>query len=129
AADHARELDPQQMRAFMAEHAKPGDQSGSQLEWAVRVLRLRGGETSEGLSVEGVVSEFVAATGSAPTPHAGAGSPVAAALRSAARSAVGRDERSQRALRAGGNDEERVELSDRAKVAIRYASHRPAEPH
>jgi hypothetical protein len=58
-ADHAPELDPQEVRAFMAEHAKPDDQPGSHLEWAVRVLRERGeGETGEGLSVEGVVSEI-----------------------------------------------------------------------
>jgi hypothetical protein len=58
-ADHAPELDPQQVRAFMAEHAKPDDQPGSHLEWAVRVLRERGeGETGEGLSVDRVVREI-----------------------------------------------------------------------
>lgn len=58
-AHHAPELDPAEVSAFMAEHAKPHDESGSHLEWAVRVLRETGeGEVGEGLSVDRVVSEI-----------------------------------------------------------------------
>ncbi|HEY3727950.1 MAG TPA: hypothetical protein VGL51_12300 [Solirubrobacteraceae bacterium] len=58
-ADHAPELDPEQVKAFMAEHAKPDDQPGSHVEWAVRVLRERAeGETGEGLSVDRVMNEI-----------------------------------------------------------------------
>jgi hypothetical protein len=56
---HAPELDAQEVKTFMAEHAKPDDEPGSHVAWAVRVLRQRGeGETGEGLSVDRVVNEI-----------------------------------------------------------------------
>lgn len=57
--EHAPELDPADVQAFMAEHAKPQDEPGSHLAWAVRVLRERGeGEVGEGLPVDRVVGEI-----------------------------------------------------------------------
>jgi hypothetical protein len=57
-SEHAPELDLKEVVAFMSEHAKPDDER-SQVEWAVRVLRERGGgETGEGLSVDRVVNEI-----------------------------------------------------------------------
>ena len=58
-AEHAPHLDPADVSSFMAEHAKPGDEPGSHMAWAVRVLRETGeGEVGEGLPVERVVSEM-----------------------------------------------------------------------
>jgi hypothetical protein len=57
--EHAPELDPDEVRAFMAEHPKPDDQPDSQLAWAVRLLRERHeGEVGDGLSVDRVVNEI-----------------------------------------------------------------------
>lgn len=57
--DHAPELDPEDVKAFMAEHAKPDEERGSHIEWAVQVLRQRGeGETGHGLPVDSVVDEI-----------------------------------------------------------------------
>jgi hypothetical protein len=58
-AEHAPELEPGDVREFMAEHPRPGDWEGSHLEWAVSVLRQRGeGEVGEGLPVDRVVDEI-----------------------------------------------------------------------
>ena len=58
-AEHAPELDPADVSRFMAEHEKPGDEPGSHVAWAVRVLRERGeGEFGDGLPVDRVVSEI-----------------------------------------------------------------------
>lgn len=58
-AEHASELDPAEVSAFMQEHPKPGDEPGSHLEWAVRVMRERSeGEFGEGLPVDRVVGEM-----------------------------------------------------------------------
>lgn len=58
-AQHAPELDPAEVSAFMAEHAKPDDEPASHLQWAVRVLRETGeGEVGDGLPVDRVVSEI-----------------------------------------------------------------------
>jgi hypothetical protein len=55
---HAPELDPQDVRAFMAEHPKPDDEP-SHIGWAVRTLRERGeGEAGDGLSVDRVAAEL-----------------------------------------------------------------------
>jgi hypothetical protein len=57
--EHAPELDPEEVSTFMAEHEKPEEESGSQLAWAVRVLRQRHeGEAGDGLSVDSVVNEI-----------------------------------------------------------------------
>jgi hypothetical protein len=58
-AEHAPELDDAEVSAFMQEHAKPADEPGSHVAWAVRVMRERGeGEVGEGLPVDRVVSEL-----------------------------------------------------------------------
>ena len=58
-SEHAPELDPEDVSAFMAEHPKPEDETASHLGWAVRVLRERGeGEVGEGLRVDQVVNEI-----------------------------------------------------------------------
>lgn len=58
-AEHAPELDPQEVREFMAEHDKPAEVPGSHLAWAVGVLRQRKeGEVGDGLSVDTVVNEI-----------------------------------------------------------------------
>jgi hypothetical protein len=58
-AEHAPELDPAAVSAFMQEHPKPGDQPGTHIEWAVRVMRERTeGEFGEGLPVDRVVGEM-----------------------------------------------------------------------
>ncbi len=58
-SDHAPELDPSEVSAFMDEYPKPGDEPGSHIAWAVRVLRERGeGEVGDGLPVDAVVSEI-----------------------------------------------------------------------
>ncbi len=57
--EYAPQLDPDDVRDFMAEHPKPEDEPGTHVQWAVRVLRERGeGETGDGLSVDRVVSEI-----------------------------------------------------------------------
>ncbi len=57
--EHAPELDPQDVAAFLAEHAKPDDQPGSQIGWAVAVLRQRGeNELGDGVSVDRVADEL-----------------------------------------------------------------------
>jgi BirA family biotin operon repressor/biotin-[acetyl-CoA-carboxylase] ligase len=56
--EHAPELDPKQVAAFMAEHPKPDDES-SHIGWAVRTLREVGeGEAGDGLSVDRVADEL-----------------------------------------------------------------------
>ena len=58
-AERAPEIDPATVSRFMAEHAKPADETGSHVAWAVRVLRETGeGEVGEGLPVDRVVSEI-----------------------------------------------------------------------
>jgi hypothetical protein len=58
-SEHAPELDPEDVSAFMDEHPKPGDVPVSHLGWAVQVLRQRGeGEHGDGLPVDQVVSEI-----------------------------------------------------------------------
>jgi hypothetical protein len=58
-AQHAPELDPGDVAAFMEEHPKPADEPDSHLGWAVRVLRERGeGEVGEGLPVDRVVEQI-----------------------------------------------------------------------
>ena len=56
---HAPELDPAAVTRFLNEHAKPADEPGSHLAWAVRVMREVGeGEVGTGLPVDRVVSEI-----------------------------------------------------------------------
>ena len=58
-AEHAPELDPGDVSAFMSEHPKPAGEPDSHLAWAVRVLRERGeGEVGNGLPVDRVVDEI-----------------------------------------------------------------------
>jgi hypothetical protein len=58
-AERAPELDPGEVSRFMAAHAKPADEPGSHVAWAVRVLRETGeGEVGGGLPVDRVVSEI-----------------------------------------------------------------------
>ncbi|HWE13678.1 MAG TPA: hypothetical protein VG365_09215 [Solirubrobacteraceae bacterium] len=58
-AEHAPELDPGDVNAFMDEHPKPADEPDSHVGWAVRILRERGeGEVGEGLGVDRVVDEI-----------------------------------------------------------------------
>ena len=58
-AEHAPELDPAEVAAFMREHDKPAGESDSHVGWAVRVLRERSeGEVGEGLPVHRVVDEI-----------------------------------------------------------------------
>jgi hypothetical protein len=58
-AEHAPELDPAEVAAFMDEHAKPADEPDSHVGWATRVLRERGeGEVGDGLPVDRVVDEI-----------------------------------------------------------------------
>ncbi len=55
-ARYAPELDPQEVREFMAEHNKPGDESDSHAVWAIKLLRQRGeGQFKEGAPIETVV--------------------------------------------------------------------------
>ncbi len=57
--EHAPELDPGEVAAFVQAHDKPDDEPGTQLAWAVRVMRQRGeGEFGQGLPVERVVEQF-----------------------------------------------------------------------
>jgi hypothetical protein len=58
-AEHAPELDPGEVAAFMDEHAKPADEPDSHLGWAVRVLRERGeGSFGEEVPVDRVVEQI-----------------------------------------------------------------------
>jgi hypothetical protein len=58
-AEHAPELDPAVVSAFMEKHDKPGDEPDSHVAWAVRVIREREeGEVGEGLPVDRVVNEM-----------------------------------------------------------------------
>lgn len=58
-AEHAPELDPGEVAAFMNDHAKPADEPDSHLGWAVRVLRERGeGSFREEVPVDRVVEEI-----------------------------------------------------------------------
>jgi hypothetical protein len=58
-AEYAPELDPEDVRKFMEEHAKPDDEPGTHVQWATRVLRERGeGEFGDGLSVDRVADEM-----------------------------------------------------------------------
>ncbi len=57
--EHAPELDPHDVAAFMTEHAKPDDQPGSQIAWAVAVLRQRReNQRGDGPSVGRVADEL-----------------------------------------------------------------------
>jgi hypothetical protein len=57
--DNAPELNPKEVGEFLAEHAKPDNEPGAHIEWAVRVLRQRGeNEVGDGLSVERVADEL-----------------------------------------------------------------------
>jgi hypothetical protein len=57
--EHAPELDPDEVSAFMDEHPKPEDETASHVGWAVQVLRQRGeGEVGAGLPVDQVVNEI-----------------------------------------------------------------------
>jgi hypothetical protein len=57
--EHAPELDPEDVMAFMDEHPKPADVPSSHLSWAVQVLRQLGeGEVGDGLPVDQVVNEI-----------------------------------------------------------------------
>ena len=57
--EHAPELEPDEVRKFMDEHAKPDDEPGSQIAWAVRLLRQRGeNEFGDGLPVDRVADEL-----------------------------------------------------------------------
>jgi hypothetical protein len=57
--EHAPELDPKDVSAFLTEHPKPDDEPRSHIGWAVHVLRERGeGEVGDGLPVDRVVSEI-----------------------------------------------------------------------
>jgi hypothetical protein len=57
--EHAPELEAKDVIAFMRDHAKPDDETGSQLAWAVSLLRQRGeNETGGGLSVDRVADEL-----------------------------------------------------------------------
>ncbi len=57
--EHAPELDPQDVADFMAEHAKPDDQPGSHIGWALGVLRQRGEhQLGDGVSVDRVADEL-----------------------------------------------------------------------
>ena len=58
-AEHAPELDPQEVRKFIDAHEKPADVRVSHVAWAVGVLRERGeGEAGDGLGVDAVVDEI-----------------------------------------------------------------------
>jgi len=58
-AEHAPELDPAEVRAFLGEHPKPDDEPADHLAWAVRTMReRREGEHGDGLGVERVVREI-----------------------------------------------------------------------
>jgi hypothetical protein len=58
-AERAPELDPAEVSRFMSEHAKPDDEAGSHVAWAVRVMReTREGEFGDGLPVDRVVGEI-----------------------------------------------------------------------
>jgi hypothetical protein len=58
-AEHAPELDPAEVAAFMRRHDKPDDERGPHVAWAVRVMRERGErEVGEGLPVDRVVNEM-----------------------------------------------------------------------
>ena len=57
--DHAPELNPDDVVAFMQAHSKPEDEPGSHVEWATRILRQRGeGEFGDGLSPDRVADEL-----------------------------------------------------------------------
>jgi hypothetical protein len=56
---YAPELDPEDVRKFMAEHAKPTADPGTHLQWATRMLREQGeGEFGDGLPVDRVAREM-----------------------------------------------------------------------
>ena len=58
-AEHAPELDPRDVSAFMEEHEKPPDEPESHVAWEVQVLRERSErEFGEGLPVDRVVEEI-----------------------------------------------------------------------
>jgi len=58
-AAHAPELDPREVREFMAEHEKPTNEPGTQLEWATKLLHAwRTGEREERPSLEIVEEEM-----------------------------------------------------------------------
>jgi hypothetical protein len=56
---YAPELDPDDVRQFMANHAKPAADPGTHVQWAVRILREQGeGEFGDGLSIDRVADEL-----------------------------------------------------------------------
>jgi hypothetical protein len=56
---YAPELDPEDVRKFMAAHAQPEDQPGTHVQWATRMLREQGeGEFGDGLPVDQVAREI-----------------------------------------------------------------------
>jgi hypothetical protein len=58
-AEHAPELDPAEVTAFMRKHDKPDDERGSHVAWACRVMREREeGQVGGGLPVQRVVNEM-----------------------------------------------------------------------
>jgi hypothetical protein len=59
--EHAPELDPREVRDFMAHNTKPVSEPGTQLEWATRLLRRRRAEDrqeEEGPALELVEEEM-----------------------------------------------------------------------
>ena len=56
---YAPELDPEDVRKFMAAHSQPGDQRSTHVQWATRMLREQGeGEFGDGLPVDQVAREL-----------------------------------------------------------------------
>ena len=53
--EHAPELDPEEVRAFMEKHDKPAAESDSHAVWAAKVLRARGeGQYGDGAPLDTV---------------------------------------------------------------------------
>ncbi len=59
-SEHAPELDPEEVAAFIRDNAQPTSESGTPIEWALRTLReLSEGEThNDRLSVDRVADEL-----------------------------------------------------------------------
>lgn len=57
--EYAPEMDPKEVREFMAEHDKPEDEPDSHVAWATKLLRGRGeGQYGEGASIDTVSDEM-----------------------------------------------------------------------
>lgn len=57
--EHAPELDSSEVREFMAEHEKPTNEPGTQLEWATKLLRSwKAAQPEERPSIEVVEEEM-----------------------------------------------------------------------